>query len=75
MIRGFRRRNNIGLLLLFIELFQFGFDRIPPVTLGTIAFNVAVFLGVVHPFFSRSYPHALEICVGVNQVWNRGDYW
>ena len=72
---GGRRRGNLGLMLLFLELCQFGFDRIPPVTLGTIAFNVAVFLGIVHPFFNRKYPHPLEICVGCNQVWPTSDYW
>ena len=74
MLSG-RRRGNFGLMLLFLELMQFGFDRIPPVTLGAIAFNVAVFLGIVHPLLNRKYPHPLEICVGVNQVWPTGEYW
>ena len=74
MWRG-RGRGNFGLVLLVLELLQFGTNRIPPVTLGTIAFNVAMFLGIVHPFLNRKYPHPLDVCVGVKQVWPTGEYW
>ncbi|CAK8678610.1 rhomboid-related protein 4-like isoform X1 [Clavelina lepadiformis] len=73
--RGFQRRSHMGLMLLFIQLCQAGFDRIPPVTLGTIALNVAVYLGMIHQFFKQQIPHPLEICAGVVQVWHHRDYW
>jgi len=37
MFRGGRRRGeNFGLFLLLIQMMNFGFDKIPPVTLVTI---------------------------------------
>ncbi len=47
MQRSRRNRLDLGLLLLGYQLFQFGLDRIPPVTLVTIVGQVAVFLGFV----------------------------
>nr|XP_009861857.1 rhomboid-related protein 4-like isoform X1 [Ciona intestinalis] len=73
--RGMGGRGNMGLMLLLIQLCQAGFDNIPPVTLGTIALNVGVFLGFVHKFLNLPFPHPLQVCAGVAQVWKRRDYW
>jgi len=73
--RGFYRRPNMGLMLLLLQLCQAGFDRIPPVTLGTIGLNAAVYLGLVHDFFRRRFPDPMAVCAGVSQVWYQQDYW
>nr|CAB3265563.1 rhomboid-related protein 4-like [Phallusia mammillata] len=73
--RRHRRQPNMGLMLLLLQLCQAGFDTIPPVTLGTIALNVGMYLGIIHEFFRKRVPRTMDICVGVVQVWQRQDYW
>ncbi|XP_059799704.1 rhomboid-related protein 4 [Hypanus sabinus] len=61
-----RRRDNLGLLLLLVQLFQVGFENIPPVTLITIALNVFLFLSPMKPL--------LDVCISVRETWNGQDW-
>lgn len=62
----FRRRRGpgIGILLLVAQLFQVGFNRIPPVTLGVIGLNTAVFLRLLN-----GLPKVSKACVSFHHVW------
>lgn len=71
----FRRRGDFGVLLLLIQLFQFGFDKIPPVTLGVVAINVSVYLGIFNEFLGISFPNAFSVCAGIKQVWMHQEWW
>lgn len=67
-----RRRHNrggIGLLLLFTQLYNFGFNRIPPVTLAFIAGNVGIYLRLL-----PNIPGLGEACVSAHHVWFNGDW-
>ncbi|XP_072111189.1 rhomboid-related protein 4 [Mobula birostris] len=61
-----RRGGNLGLLLLLAQLFQVGFENIPPVTLITIALNAFLFLSPMKPL--------LNVCINVHETWNRQDW-
>ncbi|XP_067851207.1 rhomboid-related protein 4 isoform X2 [Heptranchias perlo] len=61
-----RRGVSLGLLLLLNQLFQVGFDNIPPVTLITMALNVFLFLSPMKPL--------LGVCISVHETWNRQDW-
>ncbi|XP_062901567.1 rhomboid-related protein 4 isoform X2 [Mobula hypostoma] len=61
-----RRGGNLGLLLLLAQLFQVGFENIPPVTLLTIALNVFLFLSPMKPL--------LNVCINVRETWNGQDW-
>lgn len=69
----FQRRNRgsggFGLLLLFTQLYNFGFNRIPPVTLSFIAANVAVYLRLL-----SNIPSLGKACVSAHYVWYNGDW-
>ncbi|CAH1245194.1 RHBDD1 [Branchiostoma lanceolatum] len=71
-IRGGRhRRPGIALVLLAFQMAQAGFQNIPPVTLATLAANVAMFLRLFRGFH---YPKLGEVCVSVVHVWYQGDW-
>ncbi|XP_051963000.1 rhomboid-related protein 4 [Xyrauchen texanus] len=68
MMRNRHRGSNLGLLLLASQVFQLGFDNIPPVTLATLGLNVYLFLFPFKPL--------LQTCLSVQQAywyrdWNR----
>jgi len=62
-------------MLLMIQLFQVGFENILPVTLGVIAINTGVYLGIIHEFLGWRLPHAHSVCAGINQVWIQQEWW
>lgn len=47
MPRQQRREISTGVLLLLYQIFAVGYENIPPVTLATIAAQVAIFLGFI----------------------------
>ncbi|XP_069753392.1 rhomboid-related protein 4 isoform X2 [Narcine bancroftii] len=61
-----RRGGNLGLFLLISQLFQVGFDNIPPVTLLTMALNIFLFLSPIKPL--------MNVCINVHETWNRQDW-
>ncbi|KAG8580950.1 hypothetical protein GDO81_007487 [Engystomops pustulosus] len=61
-----QRGVNTGLLLLFAQLYQFGLNNIPPVTLATLALNVYLFL---NPLKNLHY-----VCISVEEGYHRGDW-
>ena len=69
MFRPRRRAPGIGLLFLLSQLYNIGFNRIPPVTLSFIGINVAVYLQLLD-----SLPSLGKACVSANHVWYNGDW-
>lgn len=69
MLRGRSRGVSFGILMLGYQLAQFGFDRIPPVTLGTILLNTGIFMG------SETSYRLSEVCIGMKQFWSPGGTW
>lgn len=70
-----RRRGgqgNFGVMLLALQLMNFGFDKIPPVTLVTILSQVAIFLGIGD--LTRWFPSSLDVCVSTHLVWRQGQW-
>ncbi|KAM8953148.1 rhomboid-related protein 4 [Pelodytes ibericus] len=61
-----QRGGNAGLLLLFLQIFQFGFDNIPPVTLATLALNIILFLNPMKPLHS--------VCISVHEGYQHRDW-
>lgn len=64
-----RRGPGIGLLFLLSQLYNIGFNRIPPVTLSFIGINVAVYLGLLNDL-----PSLGKACVSAQHVWFNGDW-
>jgi len=64
-----RRAPGIGLLFLFSQLYNIGFNRIPPVTLSFIGINVAVYLELLD-----SLPSLGKACISAHHVWFNGDW-
>lgn len=69
MFQRRRRAPGIGLLFLIGQLYNIGFDRIPPVTLSFIGINVAVYLRLLNNLPSRG-----KACVSAHHVWFSGDW-
>ncbi|XP_074860595.1 rhomboid-related protein 4 [Carettochelys insculpta] len=61
-----QRGLNVGLFLLLSQIFQVGLDNIPPVTLGTLALNVLLFLQPLKPLW--------KVCISVDQGYYRKDW-
>lgn len=59
----------LGVAYLIAQLANFGFDRIPPVTLAAIAGQVALFVGLLRPPWD-SY----DVCISVDKVVRRRDF-
>ncbi|XP_037089671.1 rhomboid-related protein 4-like [Pollicipes pollicipes] len=59
----------LGVIMLASQLLNVGLDRIPPVTLATIAAQVALFLNLVKPPW-----HRYDACISVFTVLRQGDY-
>lgn len=64
-----RRGPGIGLLFLLSQLYNIGFNRIPPVTLSFIGVNVAVYLGLLNDL-----PSLGKACVSAQHVWVNGEW-
>nr|XP_048720327.1 rhomboid-related protein 4 isoform X3 [Caretta caretta] len=61
-----QRGVDVGLILLLSQVFQFGLENIPPVTLGTLALNVFLFLKPLKPL--------LKVCISVDQSYYQKDW-
>ncbi|MEE6500676.1 hypothetical protein FKM82_003879 [Ascaphus truei] len=61
-----QRGANIGLLLLFTQIYQFGFNNIPPVTLATLGLNVFLFINPLKPL--------LNVCISVQEGYYHSDW-
>lgn len=69
MFQRRRRGPGIGLLFLISQLYNIGFNRIPPVTLSFIGINIAVYLELL-----KSLPPLGKACVSAHHVWFNGDW-
>lgn len=69
MFQRRRRAPGIGLLFLVSQLYNIGFNRIPPVTLSFIGINVAVYLGLLN-----NLPSLGNACISAHHVWFNGDW-
>ena len=69
MFQRRRRAPGIGLLFLVSQLYNIGFNRIPPVTLSFIGINVAVYLGLLN-----NLPSLGKACISAHHVWFNGDW-
>ncbi|XP_071484385.1 rhomboid-related protein 4-like [Diadema antillarum] len=74
--RAMHRREGLGLLLLFHQLYRVGFSRIPPATLVTLAANILIYLRVLNPYIKRVIrsPSIKNVCVSTVSVWYKGDW-
>ncbi|XP_077344321.1 rhomboid-related protein 4 [Lithobates pipiens] len=61
-----RRGANAGLLLLFAQIYQFGFNNIPPVTLALLGLNIYLFLNPIKPL--------LYVCISVHEGYYHRDW-
>lgn len=61
-----QRGANTGLLLLLAQIYQFGFNNIPPVTLGLLGLNVYLFLNPMKPL--------LYACISVHEGYYHKDW-
>ncbi|XP_053565998.1 rhomboid-related protein 4 [Bombina bombina] len=61
-----QRGVNTGLLLLFAQIYQFGLNNIPPVTLATLAVNIYLFLNPLKPLH--------YVCISVHEGYYRSDW-
>lgn len=66
MFGGRRRGQNFGVFMLFMQLMNFGFDRIPPVTLVAILGQVAIFLGIGD--LDRWFGSWQDVCISTHYV-------
>ncbi|XP_069474293.1 rhomboid-related protein 4 isoform X2 [Ambystoma mexicanum] len=60
------RGSNLGLVLLLSQIYQAGFNNIPPVTLATLGLNVFLFL--------KPLKHLMKVCISVNESYYRQDW-
>ena len=70
-----RRRGGsggFGVALLAMQLFNFGFDRIPPVTLVTILGQMAIFLGFGD--LRAWFPSSFDVCISSHLVVKQGQW-
>ncbi|PSN49430.1 Rhomboid-related protein 4 [Blattella germanica] len=67
-----RRRNRgleLGVILLLSEMFNIGFDQIPPITLITIAGQVLLYMGIINVPWEK-----WQVCISAETVLNQRDY-
>ncbi|XP_060079371.1 rhomboid-related protein 4-like [Ylistrum balloti] len=74
MFSGRRRggRGNFGVLLLGAQVMRMGVHNIPPVTLATVALQVAIYLQLGD--LPKWFGHPQSVCMSVYKVWYKG-YW
>lgn len=63
---------NIGILLLAAQVMRMGVNNIPPVTLATVALQVAIFLRLGD--LGRWFGPVSNVCMSAYKVWYRGDW-
>ncbi|XP_053316915.1 rhomboid-related protein 4 isoform X2 [Spea bombifrons] len=61
-----QRGVNTGLLLLFAQIYQFGLNNIPPVTLAALGLNIFLFLNPAKPL--------LYVCISVHEGYYHRDW-
>ena len=61
-----QRRGGIGLILLASQIMQIGADRIPPVTLATVALNVVIYMKLF-----PGLPTVHQACSSNNNIFNQ----
>lgn len=66
MFQGRRRGQNIGVWLLALQLYNYGFDKIPPVTLVAIIGQAAIFLGLGD--LDRWFGSLGDVCISTHYV-------
>ncbi|XP_052217856.1 rhomboid-related protein 4-like isoform X2 [Dreissena polymorpha] len=67
MFRGGRHRGqNFGVLLLGMQLMNYGFDKIPPVTLVSIVGQTLIFLGIGD--LDRMFGSVRDVCISTQLV-------
>lgn len=66
MFRGRRRGQNFGVFMLLMQLMNFGFGRIPPVTLVAILGQVAIFLGLGD--LDRWFGSWKDVCISTHYI-------
>ena len=69
MFQQRRRGPGLGLVLLAAQLFNVGFENIPPVTLSVVGVNVAVYLNLL-----KNIPRLRKACVSAEYVWEYGEW-
>jgi len=62
-----RNRNNLGLALLAFQIFQYGIDRIPIVTLVTLITNIGIYAQVPQ-LFDVKMPSVRNICISYDGI-------
>ncbi|XP_069017585.1 rhomboid-related protein 4 [Embiotoca jacksoni] len=65
-MRNRSRGSQLGLLLLASQVFQFGVDNVPPVTLGVLALNAYLYLFPAAPL--------MQTCISVQQAYWLNDW-
>uniref|UniRef100_A0A8C4SWU2 Rhomboid domain containing 1 n=1 Tax=Erpetoichthys calabaricus TaxID=27687 RepID=A0A8C4SWU2_ERPCA len=65
-MRPRHRGDNLGLLLLFCQIFQVGFNNVPPATLVTLALNIYLFLFPLK--------NLMQVCISVQNVYFHKDW-
>nr|DBA26070.1 TPA: hypothetical protein GDO54_010371 [Pyxicephalus adspersus] len=61
-----QRGAHTGLLLLFAQIYQFGFNNMPPVTLALLGLNIYLFLYPMKPL--------LYVCISVHKGYHHNDW-
>lgn len=69
MSRNIQRRGGIGLFLMASQIMQIGVDRIPPVTLLTVAINAAIYMKLL-----PGLPGVYSACTSNNNVIYRKEW-
>lgn len=67
-----RRRGGLGLFLLATQIINIGIDNIPPVTLASVALQVAIFLGLGD--LGRWFYSAQSVCINSFKVWYQSQW-
>ncbi|KAK3093816.1 hypothetical protein FSP39_020554 [Pinctada imbricata] len=67
-----RRGQGLGLALLALQVMNIGVENIPPVTLATVAAQVAIFLQIGD--LSRWFPSANTVCISAYRVMDRKEW-
>ncbi|XP_075221349.1 rhomboid-related protein 4-like isoform X2 [Lycorma delicatula] len=62
-------RLELGVLLLFSEMFNFGFGKVPPVTLLSILGQALLYMGIIQVPWDK-----WDVCISADKVLNARDY-
>ena len=67
-----RRGQGMGLMFLAMQVMNMGVENIPPVTLATVAMQVAIFLQIGD--LTRWFPSANHVCISAYKVLDRKEW-